>query len=236
MNRARRPLLLNPGAPPDAFPPDAAALDEPNGLIAVGGDLSPARLVAAYRRGIFPWYESGQPLLWWTPDPRLVLDPRRLRVTRSLRRAVASAGFTITRDADFAAVVDACAEPRKGVAGTWITPEMRRAYESLHALGHAHSLEVWRAGRLAGGLYGVAAGAAFFGESMFSRERDASKVALVHLCAAYAPIAGSLVDCQVPSAHLLRLGAELVSRASFVALLTHALAARGPEWPRDGAG
>ena len=234
---ARRTLaMLEPDTPADAFPPDAAALVEPNGLIAVGGDLAPARLLAAYRRGIFPWYEEGQPILWWTPDPRLVLDPRGLRVSRSLRRILRSGRFRVTLNRNFAAVMTACAAPRRNSDGTWITPAMVRAYRQLHTMGHAHSIEVWERDGLAGGLYGVALGAAFFGESMFSRESNASKVALAHLCALLAPLEPALVDCQVPSRHLLGLGAEPVPRSLFRERLRLALAAAGPAWPAPPSG
>lgn len=211
-----RPALIAPGAPDDAFPPDEEALEEPNGLLAIGGDLSPARLLAAYRRGIFPWYEEGQPILWWTPDPRLVLMPQELRISRSLRRSLRRSGFEITIDTAFGKVIRACAAPRASAGGTWITPAMIRAYERLAARGMAHSVEVRRDGRFVGGLYGVAIGAAFFGESMFSLERDASKVALVELCRRLSPLSAGLVDCQVASPHLVGLGAKLISRGEFL--------------------
>lgn len=225
MTERRRPVVLDPEAPADAFPPDEAALVVPNGLIAVGGNLSSERLLAAYRRGIFPWYEDGQPILWWTPEPRLVLDPRRLHVSRSLRRTLNRGHFEVTFDSAFAKVIRACAEPRRNqIGGSWITADMIRAYERLHVSGYARSIEVWHSGRLAGGVYGVTLGAAFFGESMFSREPDASKAALVALCARLAPLPAGLIDCQVPSAHLLGLGAELLSRKAFLAALARALA------------
>ena len=228
MTRPVLPVHIPASAPPDAFPPDGAALERPNGLLAVGGDLSPERLLAAYRRGIFPWYEEGQPILWWTPDPRLVIDPRRFHVSRSLRRTLNRGRFEIRIDTAFAAVVAACAGPRRDSGGTWITPAMQAAYCRLAELGHAHSIETWSDGQLAGGVYGVALGAAFFGESMFSRETDASKVALHALCERLAPIPASLLDGQVPSAHLVSLGGELVSRADFRRRLGAAVAAPGP--------
>lgn len=231
MSRRPLPFQIAGAAPPDAFPPDACALAHPNGLIAVGGDLSPARLLAAYRRGIFPWYEEGQPILWWTPDPRLVLDPRRFHLSRSLRRTINRQRFEIRVDTAFAKVIGACAQPRRDGTGTWLTAEMRRAYERLAALGHAHSIEAWRHGSLAGGVYGIALGRAFFGESMFSREADASKVALHALCERLAPCPGALLDCQVPSPHLIALGAELLPRSVFLERLAPALAAAGP-WGR----
>lgn len=231
MIERRRPAVLDPAAPANAFPPDEAALVVPNGLIAIGGDLSPERLLAAYRRGIFPWYEDGQPILWWTPEPRLVLDPRRLHVSRSLRRTLNRGHFEITFDTAFAEVIRRCAEPRRNqLGGSWITADMVRAYERLHASGQARSVEAWHAGRLSGGIYGVALGAAFFGESMFSREPDASKAALVALCARLAPLSASMIDCQVPSAHLLGLGAELLPRTGFLARLAKARA-EPAAWP-----
>jgi len=172
---------LSPQDAPEWFPPLEQALDEPAGLLAAGGDLSPARLLAAYQRGIFPWYSPGQPVLWWSPDPRAVLFPAEFRCSRSLSKTLRNGGFGVRIDGNFAAVIDACAAPRPHSLGTWITSEMRNAYVELHRLGYAHSIEAWRAGALAGGLYGVRLGGVFFGESMFSRERDASKVALAHL-------------------------------------------------------
>lgn len=211
---------LPPDDPDAPFPPVASALAEPNGLLAAGGDLSPGRLLAAYRAGIFPWYSRGEPILWWSPDPRTVLFPERLRVSRRLARTLRQGRFEVSYDRDFDAVVAACAAPRADAAGTWITPEMRRAYGRLHALGHAHTIEVWRDGQLAGGLYGVVLGRVFFGESMFSAVRDASKVALAHLCARLRRRGFALLDCQVVSGHLLRLGAESLPRERFCALLS----------------
>jgi leucyl/phenylalanyl-tRNA--protein transferase len=224
---ARQPAFIAPGSAP-IFPADERALDEPNGLIAVGGDLTPERLLAAYRRGIFPWYEAEQPILWWTPDPRLILDPQRLHVGRTLRRALHRGDFEIRFDTCFETVIRACAEPRNGERGTWITPAMIAAYVALHHQGVAHSVEVRRATKLVGGLYGIALGAAFFGESMFSREPGASKLALHALCHYLLPWANALIDCQLPSRHLLGLGAELVSRKTFVRALATALAAPAP--------
>jgi leucyl/phenylalanyl-tRNA--protein transferase len=201
---------------PEAFPPAEQALTEPNGLLAAGGDLTPARLLAAYRRGIFPWYERGQPILWWSPEPRAVLYPDRVKVSRSLKRSLAKGGFRVTADTAFSAVVQHCAEPRRGTAGTWITDEMARAYSRLHALGWAHSFETWRARELVGGLYGVAIGRVFFGESMFSRVTDASKVALVRLAEVLRARGFALIDCQVASAHMTSLGAEPLQRGQFL--------------------
>jgi len=172
---------LSPHDAPESFPPLEQALEDPAGLLAAGGDLSSERLLAAYRRGIFPWYSPGQPVLWWSPDPRAVLFPEEFRVSRSLAKTLRNGGFSTSVDRDFPAVIDGCAAPRPASPGTWITSEMRSAYLELHRLGHAHSIEIYREGNLAGGLYGVRLGGVFFGESMFSRERDASKTALARL-------------------------------------------------------
>jgi leucyl/phenylalanyl-tRNA--protein transferase len=207
------------------FPPLDQALDEPEGLLAAGGDLSTPRLLAAYRRGIFPWYSAGQPVLWWSPEPREVLLPAEFRCTRSLAKTLRNRGFEVTFDRDFAAVVDACAARREHSTGTWITPEMRSAYCELHARGRAHSVEARLDGLLVGGLYGVLIGAVFFGESMFSRERDASKVALARLCES-AVVAGlQLIDCQLPTPHLRSLGSKPMPRAHFSALVARYTAA-----------
>lgn len=209
---------LSSGPDDTDFPPTRSALAEPNGLLAVGGQLSPPRLLAAYRHGIFPWYESDQPILWWTPDPRAVLFLRELKISRSLRKSVRNAGYLVSLDRDFSSVVGRCAAPRRE-AGTWITSQMARAYERMHKLGHAHSVEVWHDDRLAGGLYGLAIGRVFFGESMFSLRRDASKVALAHLVARLLESGFELIDCQLPTPHLASLGARLIPRAEFEALL-----------------
>ncbi len=208
--------LLAPDDVTTPFPDVGRALEEPNGLLMAGGALAPERLLRAYRGGIFPWYSEGEPVLWWSPDPRCVLRPEKLRVTRSLRRSLRNRGFEIRRDTAFEAVVTACAEPRRDAAGTWIVPEMASAYLRLFELGYAHSIECWLDGGLAGGLYGVRLGRMFFGESMFSRVADASKVALADLCHNSGV---ALIDCQITSAHLLRLGAEEISRAHFLQLL-----------------
>lgn len=200
----------------EPFPPPSEALTEPNGLLAAGGDLTPERLLAAYTQGIFPWYQDGQPILWWSPDPRAVLTPDELKVSRSLRRSVAKRGFEFRVDTEFEAVLAACAAPRNYGAGTWITDEMAAAYANMHRLGWAHSFETWHDGRLAGGLYGVAIGRVFFGESMFTRVRDASKVALVHAVAYLRERGFELIDCQVASAHTLSLGAKEIPRAAFL--------------------
>jgi leucyl/phenylalanyl-tRNA--protein transferase len=210
---------LSPEGDREWFPPLDQALDEPEGLLAAGGDLSTPRLLAAYRRGIFPWYSAGQPVLWWSPDPREVLVPAEFRCARSLAKTLRNRGFEVTFDRDFASVVDACAARREHSAGTWITPEMRAAYCELHARGRAHSVEVRLDGLLVGGLYGVLVGAVFFGESMFSRERDASKVALARL-AERAVVAGlQLIDCQLPTPHLRSLGSKPMPRSEFSALV-----------------
>jgi leucyl/phenylalanyl-tRNA--protein transferase len=210
---------LSPDDPPDRFPPHEAALRDPPGLLAAGGDLRPERLMAAYARGIFPWYSPGQPVLWWSPDPREVLLPHEFHRSRSLARALRTRGFSLHQDRDFAGVVAACAAPRSRSPGTWITPEMQAAYRELHRRGVAHSYEVWRADELLGGLYGVRLGRVFFAESMFSRERDASKAALASLvdhCLSYGI---ELIDCQLPSAHLRSLGSRAMSRREFLAAL-----------------
>jgi leucyl/phenylalanyl-tRNA--protein transferase len=213
-------LAPRPTAP---FPDPALAETEPNGLLAVGGDLSPQRLRNAYRLGIFPWYSAGQPILWWSPDPRLVLFPDGLRISRSLRRTLRRGTFSISLDRDFGAVIRACAAPRPDADGTWILPEIARAYERLHALGLAHSAEAWQDDELVGGLYGVAIGRTFFGESMFSRASDASKVALVHLVRSLAAWGYALIDCQVYTPHLASLGAVEIPRAEFQRRLAEAV-------------
>ena len=215
----KRITWLDPEASREWFPPLEQALTDPPGLLAAGGDLSSERLLAAYRRGIFPWYSPGQPILWWCPDPRTVLFPAQFRRHRSLAKTMRNNDLDISFNQDFEAVIDACAAPRARSPGTWITPEMRAAYVELHRLGFAHSVEVRAAGVLIGGLYGVRLGGVFFGESMFSRARDGSKIALAHL-AASAPASGIvLIDCQMPSAHLASLGARSLPRAQFQALL-----------------
>lgn len=201
------------------FPPVETALVDPNGLLAMGGDLSPARLLDAYRHGIFPWFNPGEPILWWSPDPRMVLEPGAVRVTRSLAKRIRNAGFEVRVDSAFAEVMRACAEPRAGASGTWISPAMVAAYSRLFDAGYAHSVETWRDGRLVGGLYGVAIGRMFYGESMFSREPDASKVALVRLARQLAQWEFGLIDCQMETAHLASLGARTLPRAEFTTRL-----------------
>lgn len=226
----RRPerglVWLEPGGDPNAFPPADYALDEPAGLLAAGGDLRPQRLLAAYPRGIFPWYSPGQPILWWCPDPREVLFPAEFRRHRSLAKRERNGGFEVRYDTAFVEVIDACAGPRDGENGTWITPEMREAYVVLHTLGYAHSIETWREGRLVGGFYGLWLGDVFFGESMFSREPDASKVALSALVHRSAELGLQLIDCQMPSRHLSTLGSRPIPRAEFLRLIDSAGAFR----------
>ena len=223
------PLL----GPHDPFPPISKALRSPNGLLCAGADLSPARLLDAYSRGIFPWFSEGEPILWWSPHPRMVLFPDELKVSRSLRKAVAKGIFETRFDTAFAEVMRACAEPRDGQAGTWIVPEMVAAYTRLHELGFAHSVESWRDGRLAGGLYGILLGRVFFGESMFSRETDASKVALVKLVARLEAPGVGLVDCQQATRHLASLGAREIPRREFAQRLAESIQypPTGSRWP-----
>jgi leucyl/phenylalanyl-tRNA---protein transferase len=197
------------------FPPLDQALSEPNGLLAAGGDLSPERLLAAYRRGIFPWFSEGEPILWWSPDPRMVLYPPELRVSRSLRKSLRRDDYEIRVDTSFREVMQGCAEPRAHQSGTWISPQMVEAYCVLHRYGHAHSVETWRDGELIGGLYGVAIGRAFFGESMFARATDASKLALIHLVRQITRWQFGLIDCQMRTAHLASLGAREIRREAF---------------------
>jgi leucyl/phenylalanyl-tRNA--protein transferase len=198
------------------FPPVDQALSDPNGLLAVGGRLTPRCLLRAYRGGIFPWYSEGQPLLWWSPDPRMVLYPEELRITRSLRKTLGHNSFLITFDQAFDRVITACASQRRDDDGTWITADMIAAYCRLHEMGYAHSVEAWCGEELVGGLYGIAIGQVFFGESMFHRFRDASKVALVHLVRRLIAAGFRLIDCQVASAHLVSLGATEISRQRFI--------------------
>ncbi len=207
------------------FPPVEHA--SPEGLLAIGGDLSSRRLLDAYRHGIFPWYSAGQPILWWSPDPRAVLYPDRLRISRSLRKTLKQGVFTVTFDHAFESVIEACAAPRlvggEPSAGTWITDEMKAAYIALHHEGYAHSVEAWSGSRLAGGLYGVALGRGFFGESMFHRQTDASKAALAGLVNLLRRWEFHIIDCQLPSAHVMSLGAVEIPRSRFLEELAAAL-------------
>lgn len=219
------------------FPPVAQALKEPNGLLAGGGDLSPQRLLTAYRRGIFPWFSPGEPILWWSPDPRMVLFPDALRIARSLAKTLRNADYSVKLDTAFEQVIAACAAtPRPGQDGTWITPEMQRAYCRLHALGYAHSVETWCAGTLVGGLYGVAIGRLFCGESMFSHATDASKIALAHLCRYLARREFGIIDCQMETAHLTSLGARPIQRDAYLARVAALVDTGEPpgRWPADG--
>ncbi|MFB6261218.1 MAG: leucyl/phenylalanyl-tRNA--protein transferase [Thiohalorhabdaceae bacterium] len=228
--------LLDANDPFAVFPdPEQAA--SPEGIVAIGGDLDVGRLVQAYRQGIFPWYNEYEPILWWSPDPRLVLYPNQLHVSRSLRKALKRTSLRITFDADFPGVIRGCAEPRgdgPDGAGTWLDPQMIRAYQRLHAHGLAHSVEAWdEAGNLAGGLYGVALGRVFFGESMFTRVTDASKMAFVHTVRTLADYGYRLIDCQVYSDHLAHFGAVEIPRSRFLLELDRALAEPEPAkpWP-----
>jgi leucyl/phenylalanyl-tRNA--protein transferase len=201
------------------FPAVQRAQRRPNGLLAAGGDLSPERLLRAYRLGIFPWYSEGEPILWWSPDPRMVLFPADLKVARSLAKTLRKPGYEVRADTAFEAVIDACSEPRPRQRGTWITVEMKQAYVRLHRLGIAHSVETWRDGELIGGLYGVAIGRVFFGESMFSRASDASKIALVALVQQLRQWQFGLIDCQMNTPLLSSFGAREIPRAQFTRLL-----------------
>jgi leucyl/phenylalanyl-tRNA--protein transferase len=218
MNNSRV-TWLSTDDPPGRFPPVSKALTEPDGLLAAGGDLGKDRLLYAYRHGIFPWYEEGQPILWWSPDPRCVFLPGDFHVSRRLQRELRRSTAEIRINTAFADVIRECAGPRRSEQGTWITPAMTEAYENLHQLGWAHSIEVWQSGQLTGGLYGLAIGKAFFGESMFSRRSNASKIALSYLANRLNDGDIDLLDCQVDSAHLINLGARIIPRSEFVSSL-----------------
>ncbi len=207
---------LDPNMPDGAFPDPALALDQPNGLLAMGGDLSPQRLRRAYAQGIFPWYNPDESILWWCPHPRTVFATDAVHVSRRFKRTLAKADYAVTLDEDFNGVISACAGRRAGTPGTWLGPQMRAAYAKLHALGDAHSIEVWRHGDLIGGLYGVSLGRMFFGESMFSHERDASKIALVWLTRQLNAWGFPILDGQVGSDHLYRMGAFDLPRSKFL--------------------
>jgi leucyl/phenylalanyl-tRNA--protein transferase len=235
--RGLAPYWIDPRDTSLRFPDVNLALTEPDGLLAIGGDLSAERLVAAYRRGIFPWYNAGQPILWWAPDPRMVLFPDRLKVSRSLGKTLRKQTFSVTLDTAFAEVIEACSAPRRqpgkkdAEPGTWITQEMKLAYQRLHQLGLAHSVESWSQGELVGGLYGVALGRVFFGESMFTRQTDASKVAFVTLVQQLARWDFAVIDCQIYSQHLESLGAENISRKVFCDLLDRHCEQTAPPTP-----
>lgn len=217
----KSPVWLDPYDTQAGFPSPENALDDPAGLLAIGGGLSSKRLLNAYRNGIFPWYEEGQPVLWWSPDPRAVIYTNKLKISRSLKKTLRNKPFKVTLNQDFEAVITACAEPRQKSSGTWITPQMHDAFITLHKEGFAHSVEVWNEeNKLVGGLYGVLLNRVFSGESMFSRERDMSKVALVHLAEWLNAQQIHVIDCQIPNSHLTSLGAELIPRKEFLELLT----------------
>ena len=203
----------------DPFPPLHRASREYNGLLAAGGDLSVPRLLAAYRRGIFPWFNPDEPILWWSPDPRMVLVPGEFKLSRSLKKRLARADYVVRVDTAFARVMRECAAPREGAGGTWISETMIAAYTALHEAGHAHSIETWIDEKLVGGLYGVAIGRVFFGESMFTRQTDASKIALAHLAGWLREHAFGVIDCQMNTPHLASLGAREISRGEFSELL-----------------
>jgi leucyl/phenylalanyl-tRNA--protein transferase len=225
---------ISPGDPPDAFPAITQALRSPNGLLAAGGDLSAERLLHAYEHGIFPWFDNGQPILWWSPDPRCVLLPADLHLSRRFRRSLKNASFGVSFNEAFGNVIIACSGKRDRHTGTWITPEMIDAYGRLHTLGWAHSVEVWLEGELVGGIYGIAIGRAFFGESMFSDVTNASKVAVLALCRQLIAHDFAILDCQVPSPHLMSLGATHMPRMEFASLLKAACTppSRFDAWPR----
>ncbi|RLA18067.1 MAG: leucyl/phenylalanyl-tRNA--protein transferase [Gammaproteobacteria bacterium] len=207
--------LLDPSNPFEPFPDSDLALNEPNGLLAVGGCLSTERLINAYQHGIFPWYSQDEPILWWTPSPRLVIYPENLKISKSLRKTVRKGLFNITFDSAFSEVIEQCGSPRSGGDETWITEEIKEAYLALHKKGFAHSVEAWQDDKLVGGLYGVSIGAVFFGESMFSHISNASKVAFVTLVTQLQKAGYQLIDCQVRTEHLISLGAEEISREQF---------------------
>lgn len=221
---------LDPRDPQQPFPPAHLAMRDPNGLLAIGGDLSVARLIRAYSSGIFPWYNPDEPILWWSPDPRAVMLPDAIKVSRSLDKSIRRADYAVTLDQAFPDVLEHCSGPRSRSRGTWLGEEMREAYAQLHARGFAHSVEVWREGQLIGGLYGVALGRVYFGESMFSHANDASKIGLYWLSRQLSSWKFDLIDCQVGSDHLKSLGATEVSRERFLNLLRIAVA----QPPRTG--
>lgn len=230
-----RVAWLSPADPVDAFPDVANALAEPDGLLAAGGDLRPERLLAAYRRGIFPWYDEGQPILWWSPDPRCVLRPADLHVSRRLRRQIRNSTAQLRFNHAFSDVIRACAKKRVSQHGTWITADMVAAYEQLHADGWAHSIEVWQDGGLTGGLYGLCIGSVFFGESMFSTGPNTSKMAMLGLADHMRNSDLELIDCQVVSPHLVTMGAHVIPRGEFTRLLDKACnpPMRHGSWPRS---
>ena len=223
------------------FPPLELARSHPNGLLCAGGDLAPERILAAYRRGIFPWFSAGEPILWWSPDPRMVLFPSEFRISRSLKKTLRTGRYEVRLDSAFARVITACAQTaRPGQPGTWITSEMQRAYLRLHELGRAHSVETWGKGEngdeLVGGLYGLAIGHMFYGESMFSLRTDASKIAVAHLARFLGKHGFGMVDCQMRTAHLASLGAREIPRREFIERLNALVKDAQPvRWPEQGA-
>jgi len=217
------------------FPDPSGALTEPDGLLAVGGNLQPQTLLSAYRSGIFPWYQDEDPILWWSPATRCVLPPSDLHCSKSLRKTLRRNDYQVTVNQAFNTVVDACSEPREDDGGTWITEEMKAAYTQLHQQGKAHSLEVWFEGNLVGGLYGVAVGSIFCGESMFSRRASASKIALAHLCRWGLDAGLKLIDCQLVNPHLISLGAISIDRSIFIEQLSKSRD-KGLNWPLPGTG
>ncbi len=229
-------MWLAPHADPEWFPPLDEALREPPGLLAAGGDLAPRRLLCAYERGVFPWYSAQQPILWWSPDPRMVLFPEEFKLSRSLAKTIRNGPYATRLDGAFDAVIRACAEPRRAGPETWLNEDMIEAYTELHRLGFAHSVETVAGDRLVGGLYGIHLGGVFFGESMFSRERDASKVALARLVEECRGRCIRVIDCQLASEHLASLGAREIRRNEFAALLRrYARRAAGGRWGSEPA-
>lgn len=218
-SRVRALTILNTQDDTEEFPDVETALEEPDGLLAVGGCLSPKRLENAYRHGIFPWYNENEPILWWSPNPRLILKPEKLIISRSLRKVIRKKNFQVSFDVAFEDVLDSCAGYRHGINGTWITQEMKNAYLNMHRIGLAHSVECWHQQRLVGGLYGVAIGRVFYGESMFFRCSNASKVAFVRLVEMLRAWGYTLIDCQMQTQHLMNFGAENIPRNEFIQLL-----------------
>ena len=219
------------------FPPLELALREPNGLLCAGGDLTPQRLVQAYLNGIFPWFSPGEPILWWSPDPRMVLFPAEFHLSRSLRKTLRNCNYRVRLDTGFKAVIQACARtPRRDQPGTWITPEIQAAYCKLHELGYAHSVETWVDEKLVGGLYGIAIGKMFYGESMFAHATDASKIAIAHLVRFLQEKGFGMIDCQMRTAHLASLGGREIPRADFLARLGELTCSPHPRhrWTTDG--
>ena len=229
------PYWIDPYDESGGFPDINLAMKEPNGLLAVGGNLTPKRLIDAYKKGIFPWYTEGQPILWCSPDPRSVLFPDKLNISRSTIKKIRQEKYQITVDRAFKQVISQCAEPRADGNGTWLTPQMIDAYYNLHELGYAHSAECWQGDELVGGLYGVSIGRVFFGESMYSRNSDASKIAFIHLATQLKEWGYSMIDCQVHSKYLQSLGASVIPRQEYINLINHwtKLPALNKQWILD---